>query len=138
MEFGDLIYILIMVVVALFSFFRANKNKARQESSIPDFETVNIPEEVFPPGMFGEERAKVLTKPPEKRITPVQRSHFTRINYEKRRQKKRTIFSGVKRQQETNIFLEDDNQLIGSYWENEQFDLQKAVIYSEILKRPEY
>jgi hypothetical protein len=138
MEFGDLIYVLIMVVVAVFSFLRSNRSKERQDMPIPEFKTIKLPEEMFPPGMFGEEKANVLTKPPEKKSITVGRSHFTRIDFENRRQKKRTIFSGLKKQQETKIFLEEEQQLISSYWENEQFDLQKAVIYSEILKRPVY
>jgi hypothetical protein len=138
MEFGDLIYIFIMVAVALFSLIRANKNKERQGTQIPDYNTVELPEEVFPPGMFREEKAKVLTKPPEKNVNPVYRSHFQRIDFENRRQKKRTIFSELKKRQDTKIFLEEESQAISSYWENEQFDLRKAVIYSEILKRPEY
>ena len=137
MEFGDLLYILLMVVAVAFSLIKKAK-KQHHESPFPDFKTINLPEEIFPPGMFREEKPKVLTQPPENKDNSVNRLNFRKMDYGNRGQKQRTITSELKKRQETKIFLEEEKQIMSSYWEKEQFDLQNAVIYSEILRRPEY
>ena len=63
MEFGDLLYVLLMVVAVLFSLLRKTK-KQHPETPFPKSPPINLPEDFFPPGMFREEKAKVLGETP--------------------------------------------------------------------------
>ena len=138
MEFGDLLYVFIMVAVAVFGIIKKSAGKKRPDVLMPEFEAENSPVEVFPTGRFWEETVKPLTKPPEIKNEKVRRPDFKRIDFDRSKIKKRTITSSLKKRQSAKIFLEEDEQNNFSFWEKEQFDLQKAVIFSEILKKPEY
>jgi len=138
MEFGDLIYVLIMVAIAVFSIIKKSSSKKQTDVLMPEFEAENSPVEVFPQNRFWEEKVRPLNKPLEIKEKKVYRSEYKKIDFEKRKIKKRTITSSLKKRQIAKVILEVDEQSNYSFWEEEQFDLQKAVIYSEILKKPEY
>jgi len=140
MELGDLIYILIMVAVAIFSIVKKSISKKQSEVPIPQYNTEDYREDVFPPGVFWEGNAKPLAKPPENKEMTVRRSVFKRIDFDKRRLKSRISSSSsrLKKTQKHSHFLEEEEQGNVLFWEVEQFELQKAIIYSEILKRSDY
>lgn len=138
MEFGDLLYVLIMVAVAVFSIVKKSRGRKEHDVLTPEFEADASPEEVFPPGTFWEGKVKPLIRPPDNKEKKVHRSGFKRIDFNKKRIKNRTITSGLKKRQAPKILLEEDEQVNFSYWDEEPIDLRKAVIYNEILKRPDY
>ena len=127
-----------MVAIAVFSIIKKSSSKKQTDVLMPEFEAENSPVEVFPQNRFWEEKVRPLNKPLEIKEKKVYRSEYKKIDFEKRKIKKRTITSSLKKRQIAKVILEVDEQSNYSFWEEEQFDLQKAVIYSEILKKPEY
>ena len=152
--FGEIIYIVIMVVIFLVSALR--KKKGNRET-VPDSERgeKNPMDEVFQPfkDVFSDEEDQETV--PEKQ--PASESNaqyadrknlddapFVKDDYvftsktspgDKRRQRKN------KNPGKQNVLKSEQDQPEGTQRQEgapEWFDLRKAVIFSEILKRPEY
>ncbi|MCL2074054.1 MAG: hypothetical protein FWH18_09040 [Marinilabiliaceae bacterium] len=139
MEIGDLLYILIGVGALLFSLFKKSKHKEQFGNDFPQYEQEDNLEEVF------ESVSNVSEQPQPKAVVlrtfekkPVFESKFKRINFENRNKSKKIVTSGLKIRKEPKMFFEEKEDEIINYWNAENFDLHKAVIYSEILKRPNF
>jgi hypothetical protein len=149
---GDIIYLVLMVAVVLFSALR--KKKAPQQGVPEPHGEVRDPmDEIFPTlkDLFtGEEGV-------EKPLTEQAESHPPLIDMEKRDEKKKEspflnsdyVFSArssmddVRRRRRIpkKKPLDLSSQVHGDFGSSENiedFDLQQAVIYSEILKRPDF
>ena len=141
MEIGDLLYVLIMVVALVFSVLKKAKGKEQRGTVTPDHEVDDSLSEIFPTLKQIWEEQKV----PEYPITPTPFSSY--VNQKENREKikkririkdRKTITSSLKKRTAQKVFLDEDENEGISYWNKEPIDLRKAVIYSEILKRPDY
>jgi hypothetical protein len=142
-------------MLAIFIFSALKKKKKGRENEIPEpeREMKNPMDEVFSPfkDIFGDEEAKkkkesaVTPSSPENRKESLRETPFVKQDYvftsntlpgDARRQRKnkapgRQSFLKI---EETGSFEGEE-----AYSEEEEwFDLRKAVIFSEILKRPDY
>ena len=140
MEIGDLLYLLIGAIAIVAGLLKKSKSKERYEESIPQYEPDDNFEEVFQPVYESNEKniiKNVETKRLEKK--PVYESKFKRMNFDKRFQNRKTITTSLKKRKETELVLEEKrDEEIKTFWNQETFELHKAVIYSEILKRPNF
>ena len=139
MDIGDLLYVLIMVVALVFSFIKKAKGKEqRPNAHIPEHEVEDTLSEVFPTFKQIWEEQKV-PEPPKVRTFPPPVQHQRKvIDKGVRIKDRKTITSGLKKRDTHKVFLDEDENNEIPYWNKEPIDLQKAVIYSEILKRPDY
>ncbi|MFW5754009.1 MAG: hypothetical protein ACOCV9_04330 [Marinilabiliaceae bacterium] len=155
--FGGIVYIVIMLAIFIFSAFRKKKEG---DENVPDPEggRENPMDEVFQPfkDVFSDEEEEEVPyeKQPARTSSPKSRSKyfgrtdldgapFVKDDYvftsetspgDKRRQRK-----NQKPGQQTSLRSETDQpEKLHSGGPPEWFDLQKAVIFSEILKRPDY
>ncbi len=149
---GDIIYLVLMVAVVLFSALR-KKKAPRQEVPEPNGEVRDPMDEIFPTlkDLFGGEEGV------EKPLTEQAESHQPLVNIEKTDEQKkespflksdyvfsaRSSMNDVRRQRR--IYkkkpMDLESQVYGEGGHSEKmedFDLQQAVIYSEILKRPDF
>jgi hypothetical protein len=151
-NFGDIIYLVLMVAVVLFSAFRKKKT-TKQGLPEPHREVRDPMDEIFPTlkDLFNGEEGE------EKPLTEQAESHLPLVSIEKTDKRKKEspflkadyVFSArssmddVRRRRRIPIkkALDLDSQEQGDFCQSdviEDFDLQKAVIYSEILKRPDF
>jgi len=139
MELGDLIYILIGVVVLVYSLIKKAKTKEQPEAIFSEYEADNTFDNVFQPSDVLNERPKI-TPFKTTRIKDREALQFKhqRVGLQNRIEKRKTIESKLSKRNITNFFEEDEKQDMINIREEDLFDLQKAVIYSEILKRPEF
>ena len=143
MELGDLVYILVGVVALLFSFIKKSKNRGRLEESLPQYEQEsNFDLEEVLQTVFNTPESTKTNKIeiPKLEKKPVYESKYKRMSYENRHQNRKIITSSLKKRKEPTIFLEEKEKEEEKkiYWSEENFDLHKAVIYSEILKQPNF
>ena len=130
-----------MVVVLIFSVLKKAKDKEQHTPAAPDHEVDDSLSEVFPSlkQIWEEQKIPEYPKPAILLVPPVQRKE----NREKLKKRigikdRKTITSGLKKRNTQKVFLEEDEDSGITYWDKDPIDLQKAVIYSEILKRPDY
>lgn len=158
--FGEIFYIIILLVIFIFSAFKKKKPQ-EDDMSVPGGEAENPMDEVFSPfkDVFGdedeeEEEKEEAKKSREAAGTPVKGSSgrgrknlegapFVKEDYvftsetspgDKRRQRKNQAPG-----RQTSLRSEQDQP--EEHWSDrgvEWFDLKQAVIFSEILKRPDY
>lgn len=151
--FGEIIYIIVMLVIFIFTALK--KKKGREgEMTEPEREVENPMDEVFSPfkEIFGDDDEEEYEPQPSPTVegagrgrTDLKDAPFVKEDY---------VFTsntapGDARRQRKNkkpgrqTFLKSEELLPLEYEEtdaglHEWFDLRKAVIYSEILKRPDY
>jgi hypothetical protein len=148
--FGEVVYIIIMLVIFIFSVLRKKKTE-RGNIPVPDDERSNPKDEEFSPfkEIFGDEEEperSVSAEPvtvSEKR-KDLKGAPFVKDDYvftantapgdtrRKRRSKMPSQSGGPESKEDLNY--KPDARADHSEW----FDLRKAVIYSEMLKRPDY
>ncbi|MFW5890066.1 MAG: hypothetical protein ACOCTO_01605 [Marinilabiliaceae bacterium] len=155
--FGGIVYIVIMLAIFIFSAFR-KKKEGDENVPAPEGGRENPMDEVFQPfkDVFSDEEEDEVS--PEKQPAKTSSSRrgpqysgrtdshgepFVKEDYvftsetspgDKRRQRK-----NQKPGQQTSLRSETDQpEKLHSGGPPEWFDLQKAVIFSEILKRPDY
>ena len=136
MEIGDLLYVLIMVVALVFSVLK--KAKGKEQRPAPSHEVEDTLSEVFPSLKQIWEEQKVPEYPITKTFSPPVQHQKKIIDKGIRIKDRKIITSGLKKRDTHKILLDEDENNGISYWNKEPIDLQKAVIYSEILKRPDY
>lgn len=149
---GDILYILVMIGALIFSVIRKSRGAARNGEVVPEHETEEYPQEAFPP--FSEWLDdEAMKKPPREyqNEVEVQPMQAERLQHQKLQYKKPDYHSikksdSLKRPERiTRItrkpvhksLAEEANSYDESpVWNGEGFDLKRAIIYSEIIKRP--
>ncbi len=150
-SFGDIIYLILMIVIAIVSVVSKAKKKARAEIDLPE----NSSDEIQ-----NDEEVDVLQKIDDwlnRASEPeIEHSHEVTVSEEKVDEKQRVAYSPIessfskeykdliKRRESKNIDISDEGRKnVKEEASSEEFewfsndeDLQRAFIYSEILKRP--
>jgi len=124
-EFGDWIYIILMVVVGITSLFSSiNKKKREQQTQMPSPESVEPTESSYP--------APSAPKKKERKLPPPVPGHIKHQSYNTD-----LAFPTVETGLQTEIYLtqEEENTLAGELELTDPDAFRKAVIYSEILNR---
>ena len=117
-EFGNWIYIIVMVVVAISSLLRSmNKKKGQQQTQMPDSE---FPEEWFPVPPAPKKKTK-------KTLPPIP-GHI-------RNQPYHSIPTSKMLHVESNLVPEEESVLADELDLTDAEAFRKAIIYSEILNR---
>ncbi|ASB48813.1 hypothetical protein [Alkalitalea saponilacus] len=152
---GDIVYILLMLGALIFSLYKKSKSAGQDGDFMPEHEVGESPGEAFPTfkDLFGDadEEEKVPAigkKTPETEYATMQAEKLKpqKLEYKKpvyqsiqkrERIKKPERVSRIK-QKISQMSLATKEKAIDetSYWDDEEFDLKKAIIYSEIIKRP--
>lgn len=146
--FGEILYIIIMLAIFIFSAFRKKKVAG---GNMPEEKEFNPMEEIFTPFEDLIEEPEEEPKPPKEEATlssapnTIENYPFVKEDYvftsntspediRRQRKNKKSKRQTVLRSEEENLKFDElsDEHLL------KNFDLRKAVIYSEILKRPEY
>ena len=160
-SFGDILPIIAMVVALVFSIIKKNRGTKEDDTSLPESEYTEVPHESFPtlndwfdssesspeetsPEEIKEE--KPVTRPTSNMQPEVMRppkmeynsSGYQRIKKRDNLKKpERVSRISSKIVSKTLAKEDDDSQPIDSTgFNNEPFDLRRAIIYTEILKRP--
>jgi hypothetical protein len=149
---GDILYILVMVGALIFSVIKKSRDAARNRELVPEHETEEYPQEAFPP--FSEWLDdEAMKKPPREyqNETDVQPMQAEKLQHQKLQYKKPDYQSiqksdSLKRPERiTRITRKPVHESLAeeansygdsSVWNGENFDLKRAIIYSEIIKRP--
>jgi hypothetical protein len=149
---GDILYILVMVGALIFSVIKKSRDAARNREVMPESEAEDYPQEAFPP--FSEWLDdEVITKPTrefqyEPEIEPMQaeRLQHQKLQYKKPDYQSIRKSDSLKRPERItritrkpvhkSLADEADSYNDSSVWDGESFDLKRAIIYSEIIKRP--
>ncbi len=133
---GDILYFLAMI--AFFVISAIVKSKKAKKNAVPPSEPSGQSEEGhrssgFPwlDDVFRDEEEE-LSAEEEVKPAPVFEGLASRrdatLNIQKKEPVKREMFK----------YSEvEGSEFGGSYWDEEEFDLERAIIFSEILKRPE-
>ena len=148
-NFGEIIYIIVMVAIFIFS---ALKKKKAPGENIPEKEVPNPMDEIFSPFEELLNPEKEDESPKTERSQPTHSVNEAIKNYpfikedyvftantspEDIRRKRKNKSSSRQA-----VLKSDDGQPVNQATSAEhpfkRFDLKKAVIYSEILKRPDY
>ena len=137
---GDILYFLAMIAFFVISSIAKSKKAKKNAAPAPEAEPENYPDGTeatdedhrFPwlDDIFNDEEEKETLQ--EETPTPPVFESLSEKHYQSTKKentpKKREIF------QYSEV---EDSGSAGSYWDEEEFDLRRAVIFSEILKRPE-
>jgi hypothetical protein len=126
-ELGNWIYIILMVVVAISSFFRSVNKKSKQQhthipvpqSPEPSFPMPSIPSPPIP-------QLKEATAPP-----PVRK----RVQYQSVASQITFPAEDVSANEIASMSAEEDFSMINELRLNDINDFQKAIIYAEIINR---
>ena len=124
-EFGDWIYIILMVVVGISSLFSSiSKKKRGQQTQMPLPESVEPTELSYP--------APSIPKKKERKLPPPVPGHLKPQSYNTR-----LTFPDVETALQSEIYLmqEEESTLAGELELTDPDTFRKAVIYSEVLKR---
>ncbi len=156
--FGEIIYIIVMIVIFIFSALKKKKPKEHEMPAPEDRESENPFDEVFRPfrEIFEDEDTQPHESPqkngqPEPAMTDkgsknLKDAPFVKEDYvftantspgDARRQRKNRApgrQEKLKSEEQEGLNREDERGGSGNDW----FNLREAVIYSEILKRPDY
>lgn len=156
---GEIIYIIIMLVIFIFSALKRKKPE-RNDMPMPEDQESRSPfDEVFSPfkEIFEDEEpvpqkspqqpiAEEQPVPPGKQIRDLKDAPFVKEDYvftantspaDARRQRKNRApgrQEKLKSEEIDALKTEEDGRAVNHDW----FKLREAVIYSEILKRPDY
>ncbi len=151
MDIGDLVYVIFVLMSIVFGVFGKKKKKNPETTSEPtntfdlesfireaygntdtSYETINeyAEEEIIEP------KHPTYKRPANPSQSKYQNSSF-KEELKKKKEQSRTRLSKVKSQSNNSPIFE--NEISDTAPSSEfEFDTQKAVIYSEILKRPDY
>jgi hypothetical protein len=153
---GEVIYIVIMLVIFIFSALKSKKGK-RGDTPVPERDSDNPMDEVFSPfkDIFDDKEETSDREEPERapRSEPayatsgrkdLKDAPFVKEDYvftantspgdSRRQRKNKTPGQQKDLQSESDLAYADKTGSELAEW----FDLRQAVIYSEILKRPDY
>jgi hypothetical protein len=145
---GDILYIVVMVIALVFSIYKKTKGGNQDGTIIPEREVGDPFDEVFPTfnSNWDEEKTPVdiPVKHPPKQIPTEQtdRVRYQRIDFQRTKKSEtskrlertsRTSRSSIQRKSTREP--ESEQQY---YWDEEPLNLQNAIIYAEVIKRPDY
>lgn len=151
-DFGDILYILVMIGALVLSVLKKSRSKEQQGDGMPENEASPFPEEAFPP--FGEwledERrpqaqptntSEAIPQPMKAEKLEPQKLNYKKPDYQSIKRsdslKRAEQITRITRRPETKILEDEDDSYNTSSWlKEERYDWRKAVIYSEVLKRP--
>ncbi len=138
-DLGDFLYVIFAIIAVVYSVIKKGAQKAK-EATPPIFEQ-DEDDEAFeaddrtiegPPGTRATLVQPATTFPGE----PLKARVLDNAMEEKKRQMERN-FSRIKRTSNFKKTVEEEEDFTGTSFMSE-FDLRQAVIYSELLKRPEF
>lgn len=138
---GDILYIIVMLAAVVISFYKKAKGSGEGGTFSPEQEAGDPFDEVFPTGdkWFEEEQPqKQPPKPVLKKEEIIPRPRTLRINYQKIQKKPERTSRLTSRIAQNRGNLEEPEREARSFWDEEPLDLQTAVIYAEVIKRPDY
>ncbi len=138
-DLGDILYVIFAVIAVVYSFIKKGAQKAK-EATPPIFERDEDDESFEPddrtiegaPGYKGAVMQPTAMLPHE----PLKARVLDKAMEEKKRQMEQN-FKRIKRTSTLKKTIEQDEIYTGTDFMN-NFDLREAVIYSEVLKRPEF
>jgi hypothetical protein len=151
---GDIIYILVMLAIFIFSALKKKKRVSEDEIPVPEREGKSPMDEVFSPfkDIFDDEEEEkkketaATTPSPENRKENLRGSPFVKEDYvftsntspgdARRQRRNRTPGRQPFLKSGETESIEGEEEAYSE--EEEWFDLRKAVVFSEILKRPDY
>jgi hypothetical protein len=149
---GDILYILVMVGALIFSVIKKSRDAARNRELVPEHETEEYPQEAFPP--FSEwlddeamkkppreYQNKVDVQPMQAETLQHQKLQYKKPDYQSIKKsdslKRPERITRITRKPVHESLAEEANSYgDSSVWNGENFDLKRAIIYSEIIKRP--
>ncbi len=148
---GDILYILVMVAALAFSIYKKAKGAGQDGSIMPEHEVEEYPGEAFPSfdDWFDKGKAEPKEKSTDNAVIPMQPGKIEHRPLEYKRPDYKTIKKSdalkrpervtriTPRQIRKSLAKEEPTEQV-SYWENEPLDLRNAIIYAEIIKRPNY
>ena len=138
---GDILYFLAMI--AFFVISSIAKSKKAKKQAVPPSEPTGYPEDTETSGedssgfpwlddIFQDEEEE----PPVAETMPETMPGYENMAVEPKPAYTEETANTKKR--EAFVYSEiDDSDGTGSFWDEEEFDLRKAIVFSEILKRPE-
>jgi hypothetical protein len=145
---GDIIYIIVMIAALVFSIYKKAKASKHDGDVMPEHQVGDSPTESFPSfkDWFNddEEEPEEIVRPQIQTMEAVPLKP-NRLNYKKPEYKGMQKSDSLKRPERvTRITKRTVHNSLNpgkiaetfTYWDDEQLDLQKAIIYSEIIKRP--
>jgi len=149
---GDILYLLMMVGALIFSVIRKSRSAEHKGDVIPEDEAETFPSEAFPP--FNEwlekeipqEETQEYQNKPEVQPMQAEKLQHKKLQYKRPQYQSIKTSDSLKRPERITRITrkpahENLAENINSYnytsvWDNESLDLRKAIIYSEIIKRP--
>ncbi len=143
---GDILYIIVMIIAVVLSIYKKAKGNNQGGPLLPEDEVNEPYEEVFPtynPRNWSQkaEQTEQHQKQPPGKVMPApaksQRIDFqrTKVNMERKRIERTSRIS--KRTIHRKTYQEQVTEQ-GYYWDENPMDLKNAVIYAEIIKRPDF
>ncbi len=145
---GDILYIIVMVVALVFSIYKKTKGSHQDGTLLPEREVGDPFDEVFPTGKRRWLDEETVEKPVKHPPKPLQKEKTEGLGYQKiafqriqksdalKRPERTTRITPRLTQKKSAVQKVESDQLF--YWDEEPLDLQNAVIYAEIIKRPDY
>jgi hypothetical protein len=145
---GDILYIVVMVAALIFSIYKKSKAQNQDGTVRPEEEVGDPLDEVFPTFTMPKPKpAEPIERPVKQPPRLIQTEAVPRIRTS------RTDFHKIKTRGDSKR-LERSQRLTTHtsprkstqepeleqhyYWEEEPVDLQRAIIYAEVIKRPDY
>lgn len=149
MDIGDVLYLIVMVVALVASIYKKTKSNTHGGTIIPEREVGDPFDEVFPTynpqwheNEVTEERPQKHPPEPKPALQP-ERIKYQRIEYNrirktdriKRPERTTRLTSRMVKRKSTAEVIDKETEY---FWDEKPLDLQNAIIYSEIIKRPDY
>ena len=148
---GNILYIILMVIVLALSMLKKAKSPGSEDTSMPEREVDESPGEAFPRFDDWFDKKEDVRQEPVKRpnIQPVpakkleyQPLEYKKIGYSLPSKrvpiKKRTVAKQNVMQTVRKSVTKEEPAELTTFWEREPIDLKRAIIYSEIIKRPNF
>jgi hypothetical protein len=155
-SFGDIFYIIVMVAALVFSVIRKTKGTKQDGVPVPQDKYTDVPHESFPtsndwfndpkPSPVEIKEEKPIAKPTSNMQPEIMRppkmgynsSGYQRIKNRNNLKRPKRVSRISSRIVSKNLAKEDDNSqmIVSTGFRDEPFDLKRAIIYTEILKRP--
>ena len=138
---GDILYIIVMLAAVVISILKKAKGSGQGGTFSPEQEAGDPFDEVFPTGkgwLEEEQPQKLPPKPVLVKEEALPRARTMRINYQKIQKRPERTTRIKSRIAQNRSRLEEPESESCSFWDREPLDLKTAVIYAEIIKRPDY
>ncbi len=144
-DLGSILYLVFTVAAVIFSIVKkSNQNKNKKavtsdSATAPKSGSKDVLEDIFPQlkGMFEPqvEKPTFIKEEPTSKPKPV----VNKRSYEFEKTRKTTLRSSEKTSLKTKVKEKNQESIKREVkYENHWFDARQAIIYSEILKRPDF